>query len=112
VCGAAGVHVGQGCQIDLTFVLFETKQVFVRVTSWALNKFLDENILGKSTAPLYWRCIKKKPKKTGENDYLFKKRKTFSHEFFFSEWFIEMDHHECTLGGGGKVQALYISAET
>jgi hypothetical protein len=35
------------------------------------------------------------------NDYLFKKkRETFFTQTLFSEWIIEMDHHECTTGGG------------
>jgi hypothetical protein len=35
------------------------------------------------------------------NDYLFnKKRKTFFTLTLFSEWITEMDHHECTTGGG------------
>jgi hypothetical protein len=39
-----------------------------------------------------------------ENPFLdppFSRIKNFFTQILFSEWIIEMDHHDCTMGGGG-----------
>jgi hypothetical protein len=36
-------------------------------------------------------------------EYLFNKKGKLFHANLFSEWIIEMDHHDCTTGGGGGV---------
>jgi low affinity Fe/Cu permease len=79
--------------------LFKTKQVFVCVTSWALNEFLGENILGKSAAPhpllaLHQKKKKKYKKIRGKMTICSEKKENVFPRIFFSEWIIEMDHHE------------------
>jgi hypothetical protein len=80
--------------MDLTFVLLKTKQCFVCVTSWALNKSLGENILGKSAAPHPLLALHQKKKKiqknSGENDYLFRKKGTL----FPTNFFFRVDHRD------------------